>query len=165
MLDKNGNLPRIDKPFLIDAGGTTLGSLFSVPVMTTYVESATGVEAGGRTGLTAVTTGLLFLLTLFVTPLIMIIPTEATAPALILVGLTMLASVKNINFQDTTESLPAFMTIVITIFTFNFGNGIAAGIIIYVVVKSLSGRYKEVHPGLYILLIPLVIYFITLANQ
>ncbi|SFB02029.1 putative MFS transporter, AGZA family, xanthine/uracil permease [Lentibacillus halodurans] len=124
MLDKNGNLPHIDRPFLVDAGGTTVGSLFSVPVMTTYVESATGVEAGGRTGLTAVTTGLLFLLTLFVTPLIMIIPTEATAPALILVGLTMLSSVKNINFEDTTESLPAFMTIVITIFTFNFGNAL-----------------------------------------
>lgn len=164
MLDKNGDLPHIDKPFSVDAGGTVLGSLFSVPVMTTYVESAAGVEAGGRTGLTAVTTGVLFLLTLFITPLIMIIPTEATAPALILVGLTMLSSVRNINFEDVTESLPAFMTIVITIFTFNFGNGIAAGIIIYVLVKSLSGRHKEIHPGLYILLIPLIIYFITLAN-
>lgn len=98
MLDKNGNLPNIDKPFLVDAGGTTLGSFFSVPVMTTYVESAAGVEAGGRTGLTAVSTGILFLATLFVTPIIMIIPTEATAPALILVGLTMLSSVKNIDF-------------------------------------------------------------------
>ncbi|MBD1224716.1 NCS2 family permease [Virgibacillus halodenitrificans] len=164
MLDKDGNLPDIDKPFTVDAGGTMLGSLFSVPVMTTYVESAAGVESGGRTGLTALTTGILFLLTLFITPLIMIIPTEATAPALILVGLTMLSSVRNINFDDVTESLPAFMTIVITIFTFNFGNGIAAGIIIYVLVKGLSGRYKEIHPGMYILVIPLVIYFITLAN-
>ncbi len=164
MLDKEGNLPNIDKPFLVDAGGTTLGALFSVPVMTTYVESAAGVEAGGRTGLTAVSTGILFLLTLFITPLIMIIPAEATAPALILVGLTMLSSVRNINFDDVTESLPAFMTIVITIFTFNFGNGIAAGIIIYVLVKALSGRHKEIHPGLYILVIPLVLYFITIAN-
>ncbi|MBT2218565.1 NCS2 family permease [Virgibacillus dakarensis] len=164
MLDKNGDLPQIDKPFLVDAGGTVVGSLFSAPVMTTYVESAAGVEAGGRTGLTAVSTGVLFLLTLFITPLIMIIPTEATAPALILVGLTMLSSVRNINFNDVTESLPAFMTIVVTIFTFNFGNGIAAGIIIYVLVKSLSGRYKEIHPGLYILVIPLVLYFITLAE-
>lgn len=164
MLDKNGDLPEIDKPFLVDAGGTTLGSLFSVPVMTTYVESAAGVEAGGRTGLTAVTTGILFLLTIFITPLIMIIPTAATAPALILVGLTMLSAVKNINFDDVTESLPAFMTIVITIFTFNFGNGIAAGIIIYVLVKALSGRHKDIHPGLYILVIPLVLYFITIAN-
>ncbi|WP_200809512.1 NCS2 family permease [Virgibacillus dakarensis] len=164
MLDKNGDLPQIDKPFLVDAGGTVVGSLFSAPVMTTYVESAAGVEAGGRTGLTAVSTGVLFLLTLFITPLIMIIPTEATAPALILVGLTMLSSVRNINFNDVTESLPAFMTIVVTIFTFNFGNGIAAGIIIYVLVKSLSGRYKEIHPGLYILVIPLVLYFVTLAE-
>ncbi|MDY0395082.1 hypothetical protein RWE15_12460 [Virgibacillus halophilus] len=105
----------------------------------------------------------MFLLTLFITPLIMIIPTEATAPALILVGLTMLSSVRNINFEDVTESLPAFMTIVMTIFTFNFGTGIAAGIITYVVVKALSGRHKEVHPGMYILVIPLIAYFISLA--
>ncbi|MCT1901572.1 NCS2 family permease [Oceanobacillus sojae] len=164
MLDKNGNLPNIDKPFSVDAGGTVLGSLFSVPVMTTYVESAAGVEAGGRTGLTSVTTGFLFLLTLFITPVIMIIPTEATAPALILVGLTMLSAVRNIDFSDVTESLPAFMTIVITIFTFNFGNGIAAGIIIFVLLKLLSGRHKELHWGLYILLIPLVLYFISLTN-
>ncbi|WP_066190561.1 NCS2 family permease [Gracilibacillus timonensis] len=164
MLDKDGNLPKIDKPFSVDAGGTILGSFFSVPVMTTYVESAAGVEAGGRTGLTAVSAGILFLLTLFITPLIFIIPTEATAPALILVGLTMLSAVRNINFNDVTESLPAFMTIVITIFTFNFGNGIAAGIIIYVVVKLFSGRYKELHWGLYVLLIPLIIYFVSLAH-
>jgi AGZA family xanthine/uracil permease-like MFS transporter len=164
MLDKNGDLPRIDKPFLVDAGGTVVGSFFAAPVMSTYVESAAGVEAGGRTGLTAISTGVLFLLTVFITPLIMVIPTAATAPALILVGLTMLSSVKNINFNDVTESLPAFMTIVITIFTFNFGNGIAAGIIIYVLVKSLSGRYKDVHPGMYVLVIPLIIYFITLAK-
>ncbi|MBM7716175.1 NCS2 family permease [Siminovitchia sp. FSL H7-0308] len=163
MLDKDGNLPQIDRPFLVDASGTTLGSLLSVPVITTYVESAAGVEAGGRTGLTAVTTGLLFLSTLFVTPLIMIIPKEATAPALILIGLMMLSSVQNVNFGDATESLPAFMTIVVTIFTFNFGNGIAAGIIAFVLVKSLSGRHKEVHPGLYVLLIPLILYFVTLA--
>lgn len=163
MLDKDGNLPQIDRPFLVDASGTTLGSLLSVPVITTYVESAAGVEAGGRTGLTAVTTGLLFLSTLFVTPLIMIIPKEATAPALILIGLMMLSSVQNVNFGDATESLPAFMTIVVTIFTFNFGNGIAAGIITFVLVKSLSGRHKEVHPGLYVLLIPLILYFVTLA--
>ncbi|GAB2537221.1 NCS2 family permease [Gracilibacillus alcaliphilus] len=164
MLDKNGNLPQIDKPFIVDAGGTVLGSLFSVPVMSTYVESAAGVETGGRTGLTSVTTGFLFLLTLFITPLIFIIPTEATAPALILVGLTMLSAVKNINFGDVTESLPAFMTIVITIFTFNFGNGIAAGIIIYVLVKLFSGRHKDFHWGLYIVIIPLILYFVSLAH-
>ena len=163
MLDEEGNLPEIDKPFLVDAGGTTLGSLFSVPVMTTYVESASGVEDGGRTGLTAITTGLLFLATLLLTPIVLIIPSSATAPALILVGLLMLSAVQNVNFGDATESLPAFVTIVITIFTFNFGNGIAAGIITYVMVKSLSGRYKEVHPGLYILVIPLLYYFWTLA--
>lgn len=164
MLDKNGNLPDIDKPFLVDATGTTVGSFFSLPVMTTYVESASGVEEGGRTGLTAVTTGILFLLTLFITPLIVVIPTEATAPALILVGVMMLSSVKNIDFSDHTESLPAFITIVLTIFTFNFGNGIAAGIITYVLLKTLSGRRKDFHPGLYIVVIPLILYFVTLAQ-
>ncbi|SDI01822.1 NCS2 family permease [Alteribacillus bidgolensis] len=164
LLDKEGNLPNINRPFLTDASGTTLGSFLSVPVLTTYVESAAGVESGGRTGLTAVTTGLLFLLTIFITPIILIIPNAATAPALILVGLMMLSAVKNIDFSDTTESLPAFMTIVVTIFTFNFGNGIAAGIIIFVIVKSLSGRYKEVHPGLYFLVLPLIYYFATLAH-
>src|SRR5690625_1653767 len=138
MLDKNGNLPHIDKPFLVDASGTVVGSFFSLPVMTTYVESASGVEEGGRTGLTAVTTGILFLLTLFITPLIVIIPTEATAPALILVGVMMLSAVKNINFSDHTESLPAFITIVLTIFTFNFVNVIASVIIMYVIIICLS---------------------------
>lgn len=164
MLDKNGNLPNIDRPFLVDAGGTVIGSFLSLPVITTYVESASGVEAGGRTGLTSVTTGILFLLMLLITPLIILVPTEATAPALILVGISMLSAVKNINFEDTTESLPAIITIVFTIFTFNFGNGIAAGIITYVFIKALSGRYKEIHPGLYVLVIPLIIYFITLAD-
>lgn len=164
MLDKNGNLPNIDRPFLVDAGGTVIGSFLSLPVITTYVESASGVEAGGRTGLTSVTTGFLFLLMLLITPLIILVPTEATAPALILVGISMLSAVKNINFEDTTESLPAIITIVFTIFTFNFGNGIAAGIITYVFIKALSGRYKEIHPGLYVLVIPLIIYFITLAD-
>lgn len=164
MLDKNGDLPDIDKPFLVDATGTAVGAFFSLPVMTTYIESASGVEEGGRTGLTAVTTGFLFLLTLFITPLIVIIPTEATAPALILVGVMMLSSIKNVDFSDHTESLPAFITIVLTIFTFNFGNGIAAGIITYVLIKALSGRYKEIHPGLYIVVIPLILYFVTLAN-
>lgn len=164
MLDKNGDLPEIDKPFIVDASGTVVGSFFSAPVMSTYVESAAGVEAGGRTGMTAITTGILFLLTLFITPLILIIPTEATAPALILVGIMMLSSVRNINFDEMTDSLPAFITIAFTIFTFNFGNGIAAGIITYVLVKSLSGRHKEIHPGLYIVVIPLILYFITLAG-
>src|SRR5699024_12005794 len=109
-------------------------------------------------GLTSVTTGIMFLLMLLITPLIILVPTVATAPALILVGTSMLSAVKNINFDDTTESLPAIITIVFTIFTFNFGNGIAAGIITYVFIKALSGRYKDIHPGLYVLVIPLILY-------
>lgn len=164
MLDKNGNLPNIDRPFLVDAAGTTVGSFFSLPVITTYVESTSGVEAGGRTGLTSVTTGILFLLMLLVTPLIILVPTEATAPALVLVGISMLSAVKNIDFSDATEYLPSIMTIILTIFTFNFGNGIAGGIITYVFIKLFTGRYKEIHPGLYIVIIPLILYFVTLAD-
>lgn len=164
MLDKSGNLPNIDRPFLVDATGTTIGSFFTLPVITTYVESASGVEAGGRTGLTSVTTGFLFLLMLLVTPLIILVPTEATAPALVIVGFSMLSSVKNIDFSDVTEYMPSVVTIALTIFTFNFGNGIAAGIITYVFIKAFSGRYKEIPTGLYFVVIPLIFYFITLAD-
>src|SRR5699024_9617417 len=96
MFDKSGNLPIIDSPFLVDAGGTVVGSLLSLPVITTYVESASGVESGRRTGLTSVTTAIMFLLMLLIAPLIILVPTEATAPALILVGTSMLSAVKNI---------------------------------------------------------------------
>ena len=159
MMDKDGNFPEIDKPFLVDAASTVLGALFGQPVMTTYVESAAGVEAGGRTGLTAVSTGVFFLFTLFLTPLALMIPTQATAPALILIGLMMLSGIQKVNFNDFTEGFPAFMTIAVTIFTFNFGNGISAGILAYILIKTLTGRIKEVHPGLFVLALPLLYYF------
>lgn len=159
MLDKNGDLPEIDKPFLVDAVSTVLGSLFGQPVMTTYLESAAGVEAGGRTGLTAISTAVFFLLTLFLTPLAIMIPTQATAPALILIGLMMLSGIQQVNLSDFTEGFPAFITIAVTIFTFNMGNGISAAIISYILIKTLTGRIKEVKPGLFVLAVPLLYYF------
>lgn len=159
MLDKDGNFPQIDKPFLIDALSTVVGSLFCCPVMTTYVESTAGVENGGRTGLTAVSTGIFFLLTVFLVPVALMIPTQATAPALVLIGAMMLSTIKQVNLDDFSEAFPAFMTIALTIFTFNFANGIAGGVISYLLLKILTGKFKEIHPGLYILALPLLYYF------
>ncbi|MPY97047.1 MAG: NCS2 family permease [Actinophytocola sp.] len=163
MLDDDGNLPEINKPFLVDSSSTVAGSLVGVPVMTTYVESASGVEAGGRTGLTSIMTGVLFLATVLFTPIALMIPAQATAPVLILVGLMMLQPIRDIRFDDIPESLPAFMTIVVTIFTFNFGTGIAAGIVTYVIAKLFAGRFRDIPKGLFVLLIPLIYYFTTLT--
>jgi len=163
MLDKDGNLPQINRPFLVDSSSTVAGALVGTPVMTTYVESASGVEAGGRTGLTSITTGLLFLATLLFTPIALMIPAQATAPVLILVGLMMLQPLRDIEFDNIPEALPAFMTIVVTIFTFNFGTGIAAGIVTDVVAKLFAGQYRDIPKGLFILIIPLAYYFYTLA--
>lgn len=162
-LDKDGNFPEINKPFLVDSGSTVLGSLFAVPVMTTYVESTSGVEAGGRTGLTAVTTGGLFLATLLLTPVALMIPEQATAPVLILVGLLMLAPLREIDMTNLAAALPAFLTIVVTIFSFNIGTGIAAGMVSYVVAKVIVGEIRSIPVGMWILLVPLAYYFTTLT--
>lgn len=163
MLDAEGNLPDIQKPFLVDGASTMAGALMAVPVMTTYVESASGVEEGGRTGLTAVTTGVLFLAMLFLTPLALMIPEAATAPVLILVGLTMLMPLAELDTSDTAAILPSFMTIVVMIFTFNIGTGIAAGLVAYVIAKVLAGQVRTIPKGLFVLMIPLVYYFFTIA--
>ncbi|MDQ0300180.1 AGZA family xanthine/uracil permease-like MFS transporter [Salibacterium salarium] len=158
LLDKNGDLPGIKKPFLVDSLATVFGSMAGSTTVTTYIESASGVDAGGRTGLTAVSTGALFFVSLLVTPLFLMIPGEATAPALIVIGLTMLSSLKDINFENTEESLVAFLTVLITGFTFSIANGIVFGVLAYVVIKILTGKIKEIPIGLFILCIPLVYY-------
>lgn len=162
-LDKDGNLPGIDKCFQVDALATTAGSLFCMPCMTTYLESAAGVEAGGRTGLTAISTSLMFALTLLITPIALMIPTEATAPALMLIGVKMLRSMRNINYDDITECLPAFISITLTIFSNNVANGISAAVISYVILKLASGKGKEVPKLMYILALILCYYFYTVA--
>lgn len=162
-LDKEGNLPGIDKNFYVDSSATTFGSLFSCPVLTTYLESSAGVEAGGRTGLTAVVTALCFLLMLFIAPLAGIIPTAATAAVLMFIGISMMRNICRINFEDICDYLPAFISIVITIFTFNAGNGIAAAIIVYAFMKLVSGRFKEDHWSVYLLAVLMLLYFYNLA--
>lgn len=160
LLDEEGNLPNINKPFLVDAIATVVGALFGSTVVTTYIESAAGVEEGGRTGFTAVVAGICFALTMFITPIAGMIPSEATAPALILIGLLMITGVKNIEFNNFTEAFPAFATIVFTAFTSSISNGISIGIISYMVTKVMAGRFKDLNWGIYILSIPLIAYFI-----
>lgn len=151
MLDEQGHLPRASKALLSDSIGTMFGAFMGTSTVTTYVESASGVAEGGRTGLTAVTTALLFLLALVAAPLIGIVPTEATAPVLVIVGIFMAEPVIKINFSDYLEAIPAFLTIVMMPFTFSIAEGIVFGILAYVVLHVLSGRFKKVSITMWIL--------------
>ena len=160
MLDEHGNLPGIEKPFLIDAIGICVGALFGCTTITTYVESSAGVEAGGRTGFTAITTGLLFLIAMFLAPIFLMIPNAATGPALIFVGFIMIQGFKDIDFSDFTEAFGPFVMIMFCIFMGSIAAGIAGGILAHILIKVMTGRAKEVNIGMYILAIPLILYFI-----
>lgn len=164
MLDKDGKMPNMKKGLLSDALATTVGAIIGTSTVTTYVESAAGIAEGGRTGLTAFTTAVLFILALMFSPIALLIPTQATAPALIIVGVLMMGSIKNINFEDFTEAMPAFLAIAAMPFTFSIANGIAAGLIAYPVVKIAAGKVKEIHPIVYILAILFILRFATLAG-
>ena len=161
MLDEEGKLPKMNKALLTDAIGTCIGAFLGTSTVTTYVESAAGIMEGGRTGLTAIVTGILFLAALFIAPIAGLVPGAATAPALIIVGVLMMEGVMNIDFSDFTEALPAFMAIAIMPFSYSIANGIAAGLIFYPLVKIVSGRSKEVHPIIYVLAILFIIRFAT----
>lgn len=164
MIDKEGKLPRIKKALLADSLATTAGAILGTSTVTTYVESASGVMEGGRTGLTSVVTALLFLLALFFTPVVGLVPAEATAPALIIVGVLMMGALKEIDFSDFTDAFPAFLTVVMMPFTYSVANGIACGLIAYPVVKLAVGRHKDVHPIVYILAVLFMIRFATMAG-
>lgn len=151
MLDKDGKLPRVGKALMADAVGTIAGACLGTSTVTTYVESASGVAAGGRTGLTALTTAGMFMLALFFAPLFTIIPSAATAPALVIVGLFMMSPIKNINLDDFTEAIPAFLTIVMMPFAYSIAEGIVAGMITYTVLKAITGRTKEVSATMWVL--------------
>lgn len=150
MLDKDGNVPRAKEALLADAIGTSLGACFGTSAVTAYVESASGVAEGGRTGLTAVSTAFMFMISLFISPLFIMIPSPATAPALILVGLFMLEPIKEIDLVDFTEAIPAFITLIIMPLTYSIADGIAFGMISYVIIKLATGKFKEVHIAAYI---------------
>ncbi|ABL65898.1 NCS2 family permease [Chlorobium phaeobacteroides] len=151
LLDEEDNLPEIEKPMLVDALSTIAASLFGTTTAGVYIESAAGIEQGGKTGFTALVVAALFALSLFFSPVLTIVPPFAYGPALVLVGMFMLHSVTKFNFSDYSELLPAFLTVALIIFTFNIGVGITAGFISYTVLKLFTGRAGEVHPGMWIL--------------
>ena len=144
MLDKEGRVPRVKQALMADAVGTTVGAMLGTSTVTTYVESAAGVSEGGRTGLTSLTVAGLMLLALFLSPVFLMIPGAATAPALILVGAMMMTPVKNINFDDFTESIPAFLTIVMMPLTYSISEGILFGVLSFVLLKVLTGKFKDI---------------------
>ncbi len=150
-VDDRGDLPRSNRAFTADALGTSLGALLGTSTVTSYVESATGVEEGGRTGLTAVTVSILFLLSLFLTPIFVAVPAIATAPALIIVGALMMRGSRDLDWTTPDESIPAFLTMIVMPLTYSIANGITIGIIAFVAVKTLAGRWREIHPLLYAL--------------
>ena len=151
MLDENGDLPRAGRALFSDAVGTTFGALLGTSTITTFVESSSGVAEGGRTGLTSLVTGFLFLLAVFFSPLFGLVPQAATAPALIIVGFFMISPLSKINWEDFTEAIPAFLAIVSIPFTNSISEGIAFGVISYVIIKLLTGRSKDSNALLYVL--------------
>lgn len=144
MLDKEGRLPRVGAALMADAIGTVAGACLGTSTVTTYVESASGVAEGGRTGLTALTTAGMFAISLFFAPLFTIVPSAATAPALIIVGLFMMSPITKIDFNDFTEAIPAFLTIIMMPFAYSIAEGIVFGMISYVVLKAITGKFKDV---------------------
>lgn len=160
MLTPEGNVPRAKQALFADAIGTTFGSMLGTSTVTTYVESASGVAEGGRTGLTSLTVAGLFLISLFFAPLFIMIPGAATAPALIVVGLFMLSPILKIDMEDYTESIPAFFTIIMMPLAYSIAEGIVFGMLAYVILKLLTGKHKDVSVVMYVLAVLFVIKFI-----
>jgi AGZA family xanthine/uracil permease-like MFS transporter len=162
MLDEEGNFPDIERPMTVDAIACIVAGLAGTSTSGAYIESATGIKEGARTGIAAITTGVLFALSLFFIPLIE--PLQqlrfAYGPALIAVGVLMLESVKRIDFDDLTELVPAFVTITIMVFTYNIANGLTAGLVLYPLMKLLSGRVRELKPGAIALAVLCLIYYV-----
>jgi AGZA family xanthine/uracil permease-like MFS transporter len=158
-LDEDGNLPDMDRPLMADAVGTTVGGMLGTSTVTTYIESATGVEEGGRTGMTALIVGVLFLASLAVVPLAAAVPTYASHLVLVVVGVIMLTNVAEIAWDDLSYAIPAALTIFVMPFTFSIAYGIAAGIVSYPVVKAAMGRSDEVSAGQWVLAALFVLYF------
>ncbi len=161
---KTGDFPGMGKALLTDACGVSFGSLLGASTITAFVESVAGVGAGGRTGLTAVTCGVLFLISLIFAPLVGLIPATATSQVLILVGALMLEGVKNVDFSDFTEVFPAFLTIVLMPFTYSIANGICGGFVAYALLKLVTGKGKEVHMIVYILAVLIMARFVFLGD-
>ena len=162
MLDKDGKLPRIKGALMADSVATAVGAVFGTSTTTTYVESASGVTVGGRTGLTAVVTGVLFLLSIIFSPLFLTIPSFAIAPALIIVGFYMMGSVVKIDFEDMAEAIPAFLTILCMPLAYSISEGIAVGVISYTLINLICGKKNKITPLMYVLTVLFICKYIFL---
>ena len=161
LIDKNGNIPNNDRILLVDSLAAVAGGAGSISSNTSYIESASGVGEGARTGLASVVTGICFLLTTFLAPLVAIIPYEAATPALVIVGFLMMTQIKAIDWDDYGIAIPAFLTIILMPFTYNISVGIGAGFVSHVVIRVIQGRRKEVHPLLLLVSGLFMIYFLS----
>ena len=159
LIDEDGRIPRVGPLLLVDSVGAAAGGLAGVSSNTSYIESAAGVAEGGRTGLTSVTVGVLFLLAIFLSPLAGLIPPQATAPVLILVGFLMCSLIKDIDFGDIEEGLPALLAIILMPLTFSITVGIGAGFVVYVLVKLFKGKVASVHPLMWVVALAFLVFF------
>ena len=160
LIDSEGNIPNIDRILLIDGVAAVAGGVGNISSNTSYIESASGVGEGARTGLASVVTGILFLLTTFLAPLVAVIPYEAATPALIIVGFLMMTQIKNIDWADYGIAIPAFLTIILMPFTYSISVGIGAGFVSHVIIRMIQGRAKEIHALLYVVAGLFVVYFL-----
>ncbi|MGY1621179.1 NCS2 family permease [Geodermatophilus sp. SYSU D00965] len=159
LLDEKRNLPRSQPVLLVDSLAAAAGGAGSVSSNTTYIESASGVADGARTGLASVGTGVLFLLAMFFTPLVQVVPSEAAAPALVIVGALMISQIRHLEWDDMSLVIPAFLTIALMPFTYSITNGIGAGVVSYVLLRAATGRVRQVHPLMWVITVLFVIYF------
>jgi AGZA family xanthine/uracil permease-like MFS transporter len=164
LLDENGNLPGIERPMLADALATMAAPLLGTSTTGAYIESAAGIEEGGRTGFAALVVAALFALSLFFAPLFTVVPPHAYGIALIVIGSFMIRPISQLNFDDMTELIPAFLTIVLMIFTYNIGVGMTSGMIAYVLLKLFTGRVAEVKPGMWVLALLSVSLFVFMPK-
>lgn len=161
IMEEDGQIPHVKEAMMSDAIGTTVGSMMGSSTITTYVESASGIAEGGRSGFTSLVTGVLFLLALFFAPLFLLIPSAATTGALVLVGVFMMDSITKVDMDDISEALPAFITMIMMVLTYSIADGMVLGLLCYVLVKLGCGKHREVSPTMYVLaaLVHLEIYF------
>jgi AGZA family xanthine/uracil permease-like MFS transporter len=157
ILEKDGSIPKCKEALFADAIGTTVGAMLGTSTVTTYVESSAGVTEGGKTGLTSLTVAVLFIVSLFLSPLFISVPGAATAPALILVGLFMISPVKDIDFDEPTEAIPAFLTILLMVTSYSIANGIMYGALSWIILKLLTGKTKQISPMMVIIAVLLLI--------
>ena len=149
--NEKGEIPGVKEAMMSDAIGTTAGALLGSSTITTYVESASGVAEGGKSGLTSFFVGLMFILSIFLAPIFLLIPSAATSGALVMVGVLMIDSFKKIELEDISESFPAFITMITMVLCYSIADGICLGILSYVLIKMMVGKFKDLNPTLYIL--------------